>query len=179
MPQAFSKSSLLNVKEFITEYGDSACRVQDQTGVSALAILAQIALETGWGNKILVVTVANGQDTDSKNLFNIKASPDWTGQTGWANVPEWVNGKYVMMRQYFRVYTSYDDSINDYLKVISTQTLYANAWAVRQDPFKYVNLIAQDGYATDPNYRNVLWSIMTYNIGINESLPTRPITTSI
>ncbi|WP_298215710.1 glycoside hydrolase family 73 protein [Acidocella sp.] len=105
-------------------------------GVPAVAVLAQTALETGWG------AAAPGN-----NLFGIKASG---GETGTARAThEMVDG--VLTPQYasFRDYGDAGDSIADYVSLI--QNAYQNA-AGQGSVAGFAQALQAGGYATDQNY---------------------------
>lgn len=170
MLRAYAKVNLPNVIDFINRFGDSALAVQLNTGCSALAILAQMACETGWGGHTTLVHDVNNQLEDSMNLFNIKDGPGWQGKTGWQMVPEFYNNVWVQSKEYFRVYDNYTQSIEDYLSFIQTNPRYADAWANRFDSVKYIQGLANAGYATAPNYAQEIISIMNYDIEVKDDM---------
>lgn len=154
---------LVNVKNFTKKFKDSALQAEKEMGVSALVLLAQSALETGWGNKVLKVTKDTGELVESNNLFNIKHSTAWKGEKGWALVPEFINNKWVTIKDYFRVYPNYAESFKDYFKFIKENKRYAKAVKSIDNPELYVQEMAKAGYATDPNYASMIISIMKSN----------------
>ena len=109
MKKIICKSNLDNVKRFVEQFAPSAPAVEAKTGIQAVAMLAQVAQETGWGGHILNVNY-NGVQTDSKNLFNIKAGNSWNGKRGVRNVWEVDRGKRVWLDQWFRMYDRYEIS---------------------------------------------------------------------
>ncbi len=138
---------------FIQEIFPAAKKVSDTTGIPLEFILAQAALETGWGQKILPGT---------KNLFNIKADPSWKGQVKEFKVPEYYNGKLVYEVSKFRVYNSYEESIYDWLNFLQKNPRYSKLFdpEVKGDPYKLAYEIQKAGYATDPNYAQKLIATM-------------------
>src|SRR5690349_4688575 len=106
-PAKAAPAQLSGKERFIVDLHPAAVAVSQQTGMSKELILAQAALETGWGEKVLPGT---------NNLFNIKASPDWRGPTKIFSVPEFVGGKKVMVDAEFRVYDSNEKALNDRVK---------------------------------------------------------------
>lgn len=113
----------------------------------AKALVAQAALETGWGR--FVLKDENGKS--SYNLFNIKAGRTWTGDTVSKLAREYRDKDNVgFERSAFRAYSSYRESIEDYIKLIKT-TRYNKALEAKTDE-DYIRLIYSSGYATDPNY---------------------------
>lgn len=105
-------------------------------GVPAVAVLAQTALETGWGTA-----------TPGHNLFGIKAVD---GQSGtMQSTHEVIDGVLTPQMASFRNYSNSSDSISDYVSLI--QTLYPNA--VNQGSVSgFAQALQAGGYATDQNY---------------------------
>jgi flagellar protein FlgJ len=79
----------------------------ERTGCSWELIIAQAALETGWGSKCL---------PGSNNIYNIKADPSWHGPKRTYNVPQIINGKKVRVDADFRVYSSYSEALEDRMR---------------------------------------------------------------
>jgi flagellar protein FlgJ len=125
-------------------------------GVSPLGILAQAALETGWGNRM--ARTADG--APSLNLFGVKADPSWSGARATANTVEFSGGVATQRQAAFRVYGSIADSVSDFAGLLSRSPRYARALAVGGDAQAYVKSIGQSGYATDPGYADKLHEIL-------------------
>ena len=150
--------NLKNVEDFTNKYSPAAAAVQEKTGFPAVATLAQIAQETGWGKHILRVDIG-GMEVDSKNLFNIKANASWKGRKGRTKVWEIVDGHKIWVDDWFRVYDTYEESFLDYIDFLRKNGRYEAALK-ETDPFKYIEAIAKAGYATDPNYAKSISSII-------------------
>jgi len=120
-------------------------RVSNETGISLEFMLAQVALETGWGTKVL---------SGTNNLFNIKADSSWTGPTATFTVREYINGKWVDVESKFRVYSSYEESINNWLDFLQSNPRYNKVFDpdVKGDLNKIAQAMEDAGYATDPMY---------------------------
>lgn len=131
--------------EFIGNIYQDALKVSEQSGISLDFILGQTALETGWGKKVLPGT---------NNLFNIKADSSWEGDSKTFSVKEYVNGKWITTQSSFRVYDSYQQSINDWLDFLQENPRYSDVFDpnIRGDLEKIAQAIKDAGYATDPNY---------------------------
>lgn len=129
-----------------------AVKVQMGYGIPAAAMIAQAALETGWGKYVL---------SGSNNLFNIKGE----GPNGHVTVDAWevVDGKNTSYPSDFRAYHSYEESFADYADMISSMERYAPAMAAKNDPEEYIRRIAAGGYATDPDYSSKIISTMRAN----------------
>jgi flagellar protein FlgJ len=125
-------------------------------GVSPLGMLAQAALETGWGHR-MARTVDGAL---SLNLFGIKADTSWNGARATANTVEFSGGVATQRQTAFRVYGSIADSVSDFAGLLSRSPRYARALAVGGNAQAYVNSIGQSGYATDPGYTDKLHEIL-------------------
>ena len=129
-------------------------------GFPADVILAQIALETGWGEHILKgKDPETGEVVNSNNIFNIKAGESWTGKTVWREVKEYKDGKTVYVKAVFRRYNNIKESIEDYLKLIKSFERYKEAVENRYNPIKFIKALQEGGYATDPRYSQKILSI--------------------
>ncbi|MDW6001563.1 flagellar assembly peptidoglycan hydrolase FlgJ [Vibrio mangrovi] len=125
-------------------YAEKAARV---LGVDASVLLAQAALETGWGTKV----VANSRGS-SHNLFNIKADRSWQGDKMATQTLEYYGHTPVVEKASFRAYDSYQDSFNDYVNFLSGNPRYMAALSHQGDATSFIQGIHQAGYATDPEY---------------------------
>jgi flagellar protein FlgJ len=125
-------------------------------GVSPLGIVAQAALETGWGQRL--ARLADG--TPSFNLFGIKAGPSWQGRRVGADTLEFVGGAAEKRRESFRAYESVRASVEDYARLIHGSPRYQQALAVGADPCAYAAALGAAGYATDPDYAKKIIEIL-------------------
>jgi flagellar protein FlgJ len=124
--------------------------------VSPLGLLAQAALETGWGRRM--ARTPNG--APSLNLFGIKADEHWGGARATANTVEFSGGVATQKQTAFRAYGSIADSVRDFASLLARSPRYAEALAQGGNAQAYVQSIGQSGYATDPNYANKLNEIL-------------------
>lgn len=140
---------------FVEKLRPLAEKAAAKLGVDPNLLMAQAALETGWGKSI----VRQNEGGSSHNLFNIKADRAWQG--GRAVVPtlEYVDGLAIKERAAFRTYESFEASFNDYVDFVSDQPRYAEALQSTADPEAYVNALQEAGYATDPDYAEKILSI--------------------
>ncbi|GAA3913501.1 flagellar assembly peptidoglycan hydrolase FlgJ [Litoribacillus peritrichatus] len=120
------------------------------------ALLAQAALETGWGKKI--PTHADGGN--SFNLFGIKADSSWRGEAVNSDTTEFRNGIAREEKALFRSYGSYVESMLDYSSFLQSRSHYQTALNQAGDAEKYLNELQSAGYATDPKYANKIVRIM-------------------
>lgn len=131
--------------EAVMPYAREAAR---KIGVSPAVLVAQAALETGWGKH--VPKAADG--ASSNNLFGIKAGNDWSGAQVSVPTVEYRDGIASRERASFRAYPSIAASFADYAKLISQHPRYRQALADAGDPSQYLAHLQQAGYATDPDY---------------------------
>lgn len=137
--------------EFIQQYAPYAQRVSRLTGIDPRIVLAQAALETGYG-----------KSAPNFNIFGIK------GKGSTQQTKEFVDGQMVSMPQEFRAYGSPEESFADYAKLMQGER-YAGVRS-GQTLEEQIAALQQSGYATDPNYGAKIRQIAS---GINlEGLPT-------
>ena len=120
------------------------------------ALLAQTALETGWGKKI----PTHQDGTNSFNLFGIKADSSWKGESVETATTEYRNGIARAENAEFRSYGSYVESMLDYSSFLQSRSHYQTALNQADDAEKYLNELQNAGYATDPKYANKIVRIM-------------------
>lgn len=141
--------------DFVRQVLPHARAASAQTGIPTHFMIAQAALETGWGKYQL--RTADGQS--SHNLFNIKAGRSWQGDTVSVAATEYVNGRAVTETSRFRSYGSYAESFRDYARLISQNPRYAQVLG-QQDAAGFARELQDAGYATDPAYADKLTRII-------------------
>jgi len=146
--EGFSGPASSNQRDFIQSLLPTAKYVAGRSGVDPKMLIAQAALETGWGKH--VIKHANG--SSSYNLFNIKADENWTGKTVTKDVNEYRDGVVMKQRSRFRAYDSFTESFQDYMHLVQNSERYAKAMSHRNEPQAYINQLHRAGYATDPHY---------------------------
>ena len=155
-PQSNDVKPFTDQKSFIDTLMPYAKKVANTLGISPAALIAQSALETGWGKKII-----NGADNQSSfNLFNIKAHRGWQGDKVSKNSLEVENGVGVQRRSDFRRYDGYAQSFNDYEQFMTNNQRYKEALQQGTDAGRYVEELQKAGYATDPKYAEKIKQIM-------------------
>ena len=125
-------------------------------GVNPLGMLAQAALETGWGQRM--PRTADGNS--SLNLFGVKAGSDWSGARAVADTVEISDGVAKQTRTAFRAYGSIEESVGDFARLLASSPRYREAVAAGSSATAYIQHIAQAGYATDPAYANKLNEVL-------------------
>jgi flagellar protein FlgJ len=124
-------------------------------GVEPRVLLAQAALETGWGRA--VPQHSDGRPTH--NLFGVKAGAGWRGERAAHWTVEQVGGAAERRRADFRAYPSAAASFADYVELIGGTPRYADAVARAGDAEGYARAVTAAGYATDPQYADKWLSI--------------------
>jgi flagellar protein FlgJ len=142
--------------EFVNRMLPSIKTAAASLGVNPLGLLAQAALETGWGQRM----PRNADGSSSNNMFGIKAGEGWTGPKAIADSMEVTNGVAAPKRTAFRSYGSIEESVNDFAALLKNSPRYKEALAAGADPQAYASQIGSSGYATDPEYRNKLNEIL-------------------
>ncbi len=125
-----------------------AKRAADRLGTTPEVLLAQAALETGWGKHVMRRT----DGASSHNLFGIKADRSWSGDTVTRRTLEYFDGKPVRVNAAFRAYDSFGAAFDDYAAFIEGNPRYRAALTQAGDPRAYAHALQSAGYATDPRY---------------------------
>jgi len=141
---------------FVDEVLPAIRTAAQSLGLNPLALLAQAALETGWGKRM--ARTADG--SPSLNLFGIKADDSWGGARATANTVEYSGGVAMQRQAAFRAYGSIEESVNDFANLLKNSPRYARTVAAGPDAQAYVDSIGRSGYATDPEYANKLNDIL-------------------
>ena len=143
------------VEQFVSRMLPAAQRASQASGVPAQLIMAQAALESGWGKR----EIRSEDGKTSFNMFGIKADKNWKGPVVEATTTEYVNGVAQKTQARFRAYGSYEESFADYARFLTSNPRYANVLAT-PDAAAAAHGLQRAGYATDPNYGGKLVRIM-------------------
>ncbi len=154
--KADAKSVMSGPQEFIQTLMPHAQRASETSGIPASFMIAQAALETGWGKRD--IRGADGQP--SYNLFGIKAGANWNGKTVDITTTEYVNGQPVKMTDRFRAYDSWAESFADYARLLQSNSRYQPVMSQAQDAASFANGLQRAGYATDPAYAQKLLALI-------------------
>jgi len=158
-------SVAVSAQTFIQQMLPQAQRAAEKLNLSAEVLLAQAALETGWGKHV----IHTEQGENSYNLFNIKADKSWGGLQVKVPTLEYRNGIAEKEQASFRQYNSYADSFDDYVDFIQSNPRYKNALQQTSDARAYTSELQRAGYATDPKYSEKINRIMNSEIIQNSS----------
>jgi peptidoglycan hydrolase FlgJ len=149
------KALFEDAKDFVVSLLPAAANAAKALAVDPKLLLAQAALETGWGKYVM-------HDEAGKpgfNLFGIKANNSWQGESIVADTLEVENQEFKKVSAAFRKYQSLQESFNDYVNFIKGNSRYQGALEASGDEATYVNELQSSGYATDPNYAEKILKI--------------------
>lgn len=142
-------------RDFVNRLWPQAVAASNTTGVPVRFLVAQAALESGWGKN--EIRAADG--SPSYNLFGVKAGRSWQGPTVEVQTTEYVNGVAQTAYEKFRVYGSYAESFSDYASLLRNNPRFAGVLG-QQDGTQFARSLQQSGYATDPLYADKLSRII-------------------
>jgi flagellar protein FlgJ len=142
-------------EQFTRELWPHAQRAARELGVDPQAILAQAALETGWGRAL----PCDPDGRCSFNLFGIKADGSWTGAAVKSRTREYEGGVAVERQERFRAYGSLAESFDDYVNLLKRSPRYVEALRAGDDTAAFARGLARGGYATDPDYVSKLTAV--------------------
>lgn len=145
---ALSSNNFDEPKDFVTALIEPAQKVQKTLGVPFEVVIAQAALETGWGQKM----IKDQDGGSSNNLFNIKADSRWAGDKITKDTLEFEQGAMIKKSEPFRTYQSLTDSVDDYINFLSTSERYQDALQDSGNVEHFLQGLQKAGYATDPQY---------------------------
>ncbi len=132
---------------FVAQIWTHAQKAAKELGVDARALVAQAALETGWGRR----GISRGDGASSNNLFGIKAT-GWSGERVTTGTHEYVGGVKQSQTADFRAYASPAESFADYVRLLKTNPRYQQALNAGTDIRGFAQGLQRAGYATDPSY---------------------------
>ena len=155
-PESTPKVPEKSAAGFVRQHMASAEKASAETGIPAHFMLAQSALETGWGKREII-----GRDgTNSHNLFGIKAGGNWNGPTVDVTTTEYIGGQPRKLTQTFRAYANAAESFADYAKLMKDSPRYAKVVEQGSDAKAFAMGLQKAGYATDPQYGDKLGRVI-------------------
>jgi len=163
----------MNKQTFLQQFAPAIVEATKGTGLFPSVMLAQLALETAWGDSI---------KTAGNNCFGIKSTPKWAGKTISNTTSEVINRKRQVFAgtgkvydtyqsaiangchpfTLFRAYESIAESIKDHNDLLLNAVRYMQARNA-DTPEKQAELIEKAGYATGKDYSKTLISIIHSN----------------
>lgn len=158
----------MNKSEFVKKYYPYAKEAELKTNVPAIFILAQAALETGWG-----------KNTPGNMMFGIKDTDGVNGNEQLITTTEYLKNpdakfpviiskiflpvkklyKYIV-KTWFRKYNTPKESFEDHGNFFLQNKRYKDNFGKCKDDWKcWCKEVADDGYATGTNYAKLLLQI--------------------
>ncbi|MDD1013141.1 flagellar assembly peptidoglycan hydrolase FlgJ [Pseudomonas rubra] len=154
-PLAPAKRAFGNSDEFVATMLPMAEQAAKRIGIDPRYLVAQAALETGWGKSVM----RQADGSSSHNLFGIKATGNWQGGQARAITSEFRDGQFVKETAAFRSYDSYQDSFHDLVSLLQNNARYKEAVKSADKPEQFVRELQKAGYATDPDYASKISQI--------------------
>lgn len=163
-----------HVKDFGKKYFARAVEATRNTGLFPETLIAQAALESGWGRS------RHAKD-DVNNLFGIKADSSWKGRVISSSTKEFEKGSYsgktgtnkfyknrteaindgANPSSLFRVYDDDTTAIKDWVSFLKQNTRYTNAGVFEaKTPEEQFAALKKGGYATSPTYVEKLTNVL-------------------
>ena len=139
---------------FVEKIWPHAQKIGRELGVDPRAIVAQAALETGWGRSTI-----RAQGETANNYFGIKATGRWQGEKVATQTQEFVGGEFRMEQASFRAYSGVEQSFADYAALLKKSPRYAEALNAGSDIRGFAQSLQRAGYATDPAYARKIEAI--------------------
>ena len=139
-------------RQFVAEHRRAAQAAEAATGIPADFMLAQAALESGWGRRD--IRLPDG--SPSYNLFGIKAGANWKGPVAEVTTTEYLGGRPRKVKATFRAYASAEEAFADYARLMTKNPRYAPVLAEAKSAHGFAHALQRAGYATDPAYGDKL-----------------------
>ena len=165
VPRNYDDSLPGDSKAFLAQLSLPAQLASQQSGVPHHLILAQAALESGWGQR--QIRRENGEP--SYNLFGVKASGNWKGPVTEITTTEYENGEAKNVNAKFRVYSSYLEALSDYVGLLTRNPRYA-AVTTAVSAEQGAQALQDAGYATDPHYARKLTNMIQQMKSISDKV---------
>ena len=136
-------------REFMKHFGKLIGDTANSIGLSGDMVLAQVALETGWGKHM-----------PGNNIGGIKADSSWKGKTQELMTTEYSpeKGNY-KVKQTFRAYNTPEEGVKGYFEFLAKNKRYKPLFGVK-DPYDAVDIMAKTGYASDSTYKPKLYDMV-------------------
>ena len=155
-PTGKDQGQFTDPADFVNQLAPLARKVGAESGIDPRLLLAQAALETGWGQHL----IASGAGGNSHNLFGIKADEGWQGGKVTVATTEYRDGRPLKQVAAFRAYPSYAASFRDYVSFLKANPRYQSVLEKAGNPQAYAQALQASGYATDPAYGKKIQDIL-------------------
>ncbi|MTI77118.1 flagellar assembly peptidoglycan hydrolase FlgJ [Marinobacter flavimaris] len=144
-------------EHFVSALLPVAKRISRDSGIDPKLMVAQAALETGWGRHM----IRGERGEPSFNLFGIKADSRWEGDAVSITTTEYREGLPMKEQASFRAYRDYESSFRDYVSFLESNPRYRKVLSAADKPEVFAEKLQEAGYATDPNYGGKIRQIMS------------------
>jgi flagellum-specific peptidoglycan hydrolase FlgJ len=132
---------------FVQQIAPKAKAVAAELGIDPRIVVAQAALETGWGKSV-----------KGNNLFGVKSHGKANGLM--VATHEVIDGKRIKIKDSFRQYESFDGSIADYGSFLREKKRYKQMLEANTLE-EQITALGKSGYATVPSYADKVKQIAT------------------
>jgi len=147
-------------EDFISRLWPLARDAGRELNVDPRALVAQAALETGWGQKVL----RDEKGVSGNNLFNIKADHRWGGERLSVRTVEYEGGIASLKKAAFRTYDTLKESFDDYVNFLKSNPRYEKVASGGLSSGDYARALQDAGYATDPAYASKIVGILDASV---------------
>ncbi len=165
--EAAAKPTWSEPADFVRDIWPHAEAAARRLRVAPEGLLAQAALETGWGKHVM----QRADGGSSYNLFGIKASSSWDGPTTSKPTIEFRDGVSERQHARFRAYDDISATFDDYVRVVGGQPRYDGVRNHGADTAAFATALQEAGYATDPAYAEKINAVLNSKI-MREALST-------
>lgn len=157
--------------DFVKLFYPHALACEKNTGISAIAILAQAAWESGWNEHTISNNFFGQKDSDKDHSnavlvttteYSSRADlkfPEIISITPYTNSLGQKKYKY-LIKDWFTSYATPAEGFEDHANFFIRNSRYAKALTVKYNAELFIKEVAAAGYATDPNYEKNLISIV-------------------
>ena len=143
-------------EQFVADLWPHAEKAAKALGTEPEVLIAQAALETGWGRHV----IPRADGGSSHNLFGIKADARWTGEHALVTTIEFDQGVMQRQKAHFRAYGSPAASFEDYIEFLTENPRYVGVSTESHDSAAFAEALQHAGYATDPEYAEKIKGIL-------------------
>ena len=146
--------TLMTRFDFINALAPAACASAKITKIPAGFVIADAALESGWGSSQLTLK--------ARNLFGVKADAAWHGPVLQMLTREFYKGHWCRTTCDWRKYDTWAEAIADHAQFLLTNPRYKPAFQFSGSD-AFARAVAAAGYATDPAYGDKVCAIIDQN----------------
>ncbi|MDI9819488.1 MULTISPECIES: glucosaminidase domain-containing protein [unclassified Legionella] len=150
-----TKIDSAGIDNFVKSVWPYAQQAASLLGLDPKLLMAQAALETGWGQFV----TKDAEGNSSNNFFNIKAATNTSQDAVRIQTTEYLADTPIKINASFRKYPTVEHGFNDYVALIKGSNRYETALANTNNPERYVDELHRAGYATDPAYASKVLAI--------------------